>query len=685
MSIFKVSSEITKAIFSAVMPFLILVSGFSHAQNIVTPAHYGAIGDGNANDTDALEAAVAQNDYLFLTSNKTYRITRALKLPRAITIASDGTARFKLEGEGGFVIQAPGSSFYGFNIDGMEMSLSSCIFSIDNGINDWFRNTSISDVSANKAPCILRDLSLPVSHGGNGSIVGLYLDGITSTNGRGPQISLKSAFAFFFMRDLNLQSVVALDKPMIYIERNQGAMISDVKILGLRSSIDEPSGTGLEMNDFAAVWLSKITVSGMGGSGIKAGKRHSGLGPNQGLYLTDIEATNNGGCGIDAKNILMFTSRNLQVSDNRVCETAFDGSIAKTETVTTSPAWWLEQPGTSLMVPKAKAPTPGQYITVTSFGANGDGTDDSHAFEQAIKEAASSGKNVYVPPAPKYYKLSRTIVVDRPIAIVGLEGRSKIISSAGHAFDIRSSKVSIEGVDIEMKSELPASAVAIFLDASAGALTDIHLSRIRTTGAGYSITNYGAYAHQINRLYVSKLHVDDIRNVSVNLTNVVNSRLDRIFGNIPLVPMQAPFIWLERATNVSVSDSTMLGKAGNPAPTSPYATTLVVRNSSDIFINRWQSDTTNSYGMWIEGSNRVFASDTVFSTDLSAVVVRNSSLVYFVNSLLAYRDIVKSADVVVDGSNTVYMTGLINLAQRLGFQINASPNVLVHNFQEDVY
>jgi hypothetical protein len=677
--------KIAKILLSIAASCLMFVSGFGQAQvnsSISTPADYGAIGDGIVDDTAAFEAAVTQQGYLFLTSNKTYRITRLIRLPRAIIIASDGTARLKLEGAGGLVIQAPGSSFYGFRIDGAGMSLSSCVFSIANGISGWFRDTSISDVNANNAPCMVRDLSLPVSFGGNGSIVGLYLDRITSTNGRGPQISLKSAFAFLFMRDLNLQSAVALSNPMIYIERNQGAMISNVTISGLRSSIGGFTGAGLEINNFAAIWLSKFSVNGMGGSGIKTGQLYGNLGPNQGLYLSDIVATNNGGCGIDAKGILMLTSRNLQVFNNTVCQTVFDGSIAKTETVTTSPAWWVEQANTSLMLPKSKAPIPNLYVSVGTFGAKGDGVaDDSAAFEAAI----NSGKSIYVPAAPRFYKLSRTIVINRPLAIVGLEDQSKIVSSATRAFDIRSSNVSIEGLHIEMNSATPMFTIAIYLDASAAALTDVHLSRIRTTRAGYSITNIGAFANQIKRLYVSKVYIDDLRYISVNLSNIADSRLDRIFGNIPTVPMQAPFIWLERAANVSVSDSTMLGKAGNPAPTSPYATTIVVKSSSDVFINRWQSDTTNSYGTWIEGSTRVFASDTVYSTDLPAVVVKNSTLIYFVNSLLAYRNTVKSSDVTVDGSNTVYMTGLINLYHLLGFQVNASPNVLVQNFQQDVY
>ena len=108
----------------------------------VTPQMYGAVGDGEADDTDAIQSAINNGSYIFIPSG-TYRLTNPITIGSRKTICGDGySTKILFNSEEGGV--------YAFNILG-EHGLSAIknMEIIGNGEND---SVEVGGVSLNDRP-----------------------------------------------------------------------------------------------------------------------------------------------------------------------------------------------------------------------------------------------------------------------------------------------------------------------------------------------------------------------------------------------------------------------------------------------------------------------------------------------------------------------------------------------------
>ena len=70
--------------------------------------------------------------------------------------------------------------------------------------------------------------------------------------------------------------------------------------------------------------------------------------------------------------------------------------------------------------PRELADRFGEFTNIRDFGARGDGTsDDSEALRTALASAMEAGKPVFLPPGRYGVRLSKSLVLDRPVQILG--------------------------------------------------------------------------------------------------------------------------------------------------------------------------------------------------------------------------------------------------------------------------
>lgn len=101
--------------------------------------------------------------------------------------------------------------------------------------------------------------------------------------------------------------------------------------------------------------------------------------------------------------------------------------------------------------PSAPAPAPGEgpagSKNVAMYGARGDGVADDSAAIQAAIDAASSGEVVFLPVPANFYRISETIRVTKPLALLGAKSMIKSPTAACPTFiKITANDVQVQGL-----------------------------------------------------------------------------------------------------------------------------------------------------------------------------------------------------------------------------------------------
>lgn len=116
-----------------------------------------------------------------------------------------------------------------------------------------------------------------------------------------------------------------------------------------------------------------------------------------------------------------------------------------------------------------------ENVNVSNYGATGDGvTDDTQAFKDAI-DAVTAGGTLIIPTPAVRYKLTDTLIIAKPMRIVGSMGLRDFVSPVGNTgnvlefastvmtgLDIRSFSVELEGFTVVMLSTSPSTVAGVY-------------------------------------------------------------------------------------------------------------------------------------------------------------------------------------------------------------------------------
>lgn len=577
---------------------------------------YGARGDGVTDDSAAFAAAASVGGPLAMSNGKIYVISSRIVFSTSAHLFGRGSATVKLVAGGSLVIHSSNVTFERFRILAEAQSSAACAITLQNDNPNWFTNITVRSIQAVSAPCLVGDEYYPAAKGKTNSIVGLYISDLTSSAARGQQIRLRSAWAFSYLRNIQIAMAVAVSVPVVAVGPNEGLLMDTINITGAGG------GEGLRISDSSAVWLSNSVISGMGGDGLVVERSVY-------VYWRAVTLLNNGGRPYYAANTTNFLLMDVNWANNGgggPGESAVTGKL-----VNSSMAWMPAVPAALKVYAGTSVADVENYASVLDYGARGDGvTDDSAAFQRAV----DSGVNVYVPAGS--YRLLNTVYLRKPVRLVGEGiGRTRLISTAAHGLHVLSSAVRISGMIIHMN---PApNTIGIYLNSFYGQLDAIEIHDVDTVDAGFSVTNISTGNYPITNLRISRMRAWAPRNVAIHLTNIYAATLDRIFGENGGAPyfVNWPFVYLSAARNVLFNESTILAYGNSPAFSG--ATGLVIAGaSSDVYVNRYQGDVNNGNGMLVSESSRIFLSDIVFTPvnpQSVPVVIDRSAVVYGVNFL----------------------------------------------------
>ncbi len=85
---------------------------------IVRPEHYGAVGDGVANDTSAIQSAVNQKGVILCDTGKTYKVTSVIRFPKDVVLDLNGSTILSEYKHLFFNFKSTDTGFTGYNGNG---------------------------------------------------------------------------------------------------------------------------------------------------------------------------------------------------------------------------------------------------------------------------------------------------------------------------------------------------------------------------------------------------------------------------------------------------------------------------------------------------------------------------------------------------------------------------------------
>ncbi len=620
---------------------------WAKAKTLPSVDDYGAKGDGVSDDTSAFEAAALVGGAISLKANKTYKVSRRVVFSQATTLFGNPGSKIILSGAGSLAIHASYSTMENFSIDGRGMNSGVCAVTLLNDHPGWQRNIVIRNLQGEALPCFVGDDRAPAQTATTNTYVDVFISGLTSQAGRGPQIILRSAWAFLFVRDISISMATPAGGPIFSLGPNEGSLISGLQIQGSGVGAQE---AGIQISNSAAVFLSDSSVKNVGGDGIV-------LNQVTYTYWRNLSFIENKGYGSRTYNVSNFLKSNIQFSGNSLGSELNIGTsglaVATTVTGLRSPPSELRSTWT------ASLSQVDNYAWVTDFGAKGDGvTDDSDAFQAAI----NSGANIYLPAG--VYNLSKTIYVAKPVRVQAKEGVTSVKSSAQHAFHLTSSNVVLSGFKIEMLGR--SNDIAVYLNSYSQALTGIFIHEVDSFNAGFTVTNIstGQYPVSVN---LHKIRAWYPRNTGFHFTKMKNSIMQHVFGEY--VGMNSavnyPFIFLSDSHNNAFNEGTVLGYGPSGAH-SDQATGFILSQSSDFYLNRWQGDVNNGHGLIVEKSERVNLTDIVFTPVAAGsipVIIDQSKSIYGANFLFTQPAGARYC-MSLTGNDSVALSGFLNLGYK---------------------
>lgn len=278
-----------------------------------TPYDYGAVGDGVADDTAALQAWIYGAVELDANVGK-YKTTYPLILPQNKNIRGLGERSTFIHTGSTDLFQITGGNIYIDKIK-VDASLSTggYTFKIDSTVAGLER-IRISNVTTVSSYGLVTDI--PTA---NYPIINLKMVGVHARAHKGRGVNLSKAFAYLKMQDVVVDSVsVPHNLPLFTVKNNQGCHFIDCHAAATGGSAGQH---GFYFDSCEAVWMWGCQGDSVAGTGIyvKGGQYH---------YLTNAVASLCSGPGIK------FESTNKSMLTG--CFTEGNGTAGLVQTSTTS-------------------------------------------------------------------------------------------------------------------------------------------------------------------------------------------------------------------------------------------------------------------------------------------------------------------------------------------------------------
>lgn len=222
------------------------------------------------------------------------------------------------------------------------------------------------------------------------------------------------------------------------------------------------------------------------------------------------------------------------------------------------------------------------YISVTAYGATGDGiTDDSNAIQAAIA-AAPTGSVVFFPAPTTSYRITKQITVSKRITIDG--GKSAVKMSAGNGFSLNAENIVFRGINFEgVRLADNHSALNLYQ-------SNIKVEDVEVSHCSHAVRVLGGVWHTLSRI-----RARNIVNGVLEVGNIVGTVVEDFRYDTDSAypqPVYGTYYWGEGA-NFSDLDFIHAGRALWIASTS-------TRSVNWTFFNSCSFDTSD-YGCIIEG------------------------------------------------------------------------------------